>query len=203
MKKRAILKTLLIKTVKFFSPLFFDKKYLTGRHFEESSIGWMWVARSILWQKFFGFNRHIPWPVSPFVTISNPDNIQFDIDNLDNFQFFGNYFQNHYGFIAIGKGTYIAPNVGIITSDHDPENLDIYLPPENVVIGKKCWIGMNAVILPGVILGDHTIVGAGAVVTKSFQEGNVIIAGNPAKIIKKIITADNSPQSSQVMEKIS
>ena len=45
---------------------------------------------------------------------------------------------------------------------------------------------MNAVILPGVELGDHTVVGAGAVVTKSFSEGYCVIGGNPAKIIKYI-----------------
>jgi acetyltransferase-like isoleucine patch superfamily enzyme len=57
---------------------------------------------------------------------------------------------------------------------------------KDVVIGNKCWIGMNAMILPGVHLGDNTIVGAGSVVTKSFPEGNVVIAGNPAKLIKKL-----------------
>lgn len=45
---------------------------------------------------------------------------------------------------------------------------------------------MNAVILPGVHLGDHTIVGAGSVVTRSFPEGNIIIAGVPAKKIKDL-----------------
>ncbi|MDT4068951.1 type 8 capsular polysaccharide synthesis protein Cap8J, partial [Staphylococcus aureus] len=59
-------------------------------------------------------------------------------------------------------------------------------PGEDVKIGNYSWIGMNSVILPGVELGEHTIVGAGSVVTKSFPEGNVVIGGNPAKIIKKI-----------------
>ncbi|EOJ3081127.1 DapH/DapD/GlmU-related protein, partial [Acinetobacter baumannii] len=53
-------------------------------------------------------------------------------------------------------------------------------------IGDKCWIGMNSVILPGVVLGNGTIVAAGAVVTKSFKQGNIVIAGVPAKIIKEI-----------------
>ena len=56
----------------------------------------------------------------------------------------------------------------------------------DVIIGEKCWIGMNCVVLPGVTLGDHTIVGAGAVVTKSFKDGYCVIAGNPAKKIKDI-----------------
>ena len=45
---------------------------------------------------------------------------------------------------------------------------------------------MNSVILPGVVLGPHTVVAAGAVVTKSFEEGYCVIGGTPAKMIKKI-----------------
>ncbi len=74
--------------------------------------------------------------------------------------------------------------MGIITQNHDPQNPNKHLPAKEVVIGDNCWIGMNAVILPGVHLGDHITVGAGAVVTHSF-EGNCVIAGNPARIIKK------------------
>lgn len=74
--------------------------------------------------------------------------------------------------------------MGIITQNHDPQNPNKHLPAKEVVIGDNCWIGMNAVILPGVHLGDHITVDAGAVVTHSF-EGNCVIAGNPARIIKK------------------
>jgi acetyltransferase-like isoleucine patch superfamily enzyme len=135
-----------------------------------------------------GLNRHIPWPVSPFILISDAKNMTFDLDDLNNFQGFGNYYQNFAAKIIIGKGTYIAPNVGIITANHDIDNLDSHLPGKDVILGKKCWIGMNSVILPGVELGDHTIVGAGSVVTKSFPEGNCVIAGNPAKIIRYLET---------------
>lgn len=85
--------------------------------------------------------------------------------------------------IHIGKGCYIAPNVGIIAINHDPANPSNHLPPDDVHIGDNCWIGMNAVILPGVTLGDHTVVGAGSVVTHSFPDGDCVIVGNPAKII--------------------
>lgn len=53
-------------------------------------------------------------------------------------------------------------------------------------IGDFCFIGMNSVILPGVHIGNHSIVGAGAIVTKDVPP-NVIVAGNPAKIIRNDI----------------
>ncbi|TNE75065.1 acyltransferase [bacterium] len=54
---------------------------------------------------------------------------------------------------------------------------------ESVVIGNKCWIGFNVIILKGVKLGEGCVVGAGSVVTKSFPAWSVI-AGNPAKLIR-------------------
>ncbi len=97
----------------------------------------------------------------------------------------GNYFQTYLATIHIGKGTCIAPNVGIITVGHDPRDLSKYLEDRDVFLGERCWIGMNSMILPGVKLGECTVVGAGSVVTHSFPEGHMTIAGNPAKIIKK------------------
>lgn len=89
------------------------------------------------------------------------------------------------GKIRIGKNCWFAQNSCIITSNHDFDKIECNAPPEPVTIGDNCWIGANAIILPGVTLGNHVIVGAGSIVTKSFPD-NVIIAGNPAKIIRMI-----------------
>jgi acetyltransferase-like isoleucine patch superfamily enzyme len=96
---------------------------------------------------------------------------------------FGCFFQAN-GKIKIGENCWFAQNSVIITSNHDFDHIERNAPPKPVLIGDDCWIGANAVILPGVVLGNHTIVGAGSIVTKSFLDGNCVIAGNPAKIIK-------------------
>jgi acetyltransferase-like isoleucine patch superfamily enzyme len=87
--------------------------------------------------------------------------------------------------VYIGDHSIFAPGVKIISANHDKK--DYYSHDKSISpirIGKNCWLGANSVILPGVELGDNVIVGAGAVVTKSFPE-NVILAGVPAKIIGK------------------
>lgn len=86
--------------------------------------------------------------------------------------------------IKLGDYTNIGPNAGLISSNHDVINNDVQLKENPIDIGSFCWIGMGAIILPGITLGNFTIVGAGTIVTKSFPDGYCIIAGNPAKIIK-------------------
>ncbi|AHM57287.1 hypothetical protein EAL2_c20060 [Peptoclostridium acidaminophilum DSM 3953] len=142
--------------------------------------------KSFFYQRILGKNKSVPWPVSPNIRIGNYKNINFDIGDLHIFQTHGSYFQASKAKINIGKGSWIAPNVGLITANHDIYNLDKHVEGKDINIGKNNWIGMNSIILPGVTLGDNTIVGAGSVVTKSFPEGYCIIAGNPAKVIKTI-----------------
>lgn len=90
--------------------------------------------------------------------------------------------------VTIGNNCLIGPQVGIYAAAH-PLDRDIRVSGlefgKPVTIGNDCWIGGMAVINPGVTLGDNVIVGSGAVVTKSFPS-NVVIAGNPAKIIKRL-----------------
>lgn len=172
----------------------YDKKYLKGKYFQGRwggvfTIGWEWVVKDF-WNSLFkcSINRsNPPWPAAQEVFIGNWRNIEFDVDDLHIFHTYGTYFQALDGKIKIGKGSWIAPNVGIITSNHNLIDPGLRLKGKDVVIGEKSWIGMNSMILPGVVLGPHTIVGAGSVVTKSFPEGNCVIAGNPAKKIRNII----------------
>lgn len=85
--------------------------------------------------------------------------------------------------IGIGAGTQIGPGVHFYAADHprDPTSraagIEFGRP---IIVGKNVWIGGNAVIMPGVTIGDDAIVGAGSVVTRDVQEGATVV-GNPAK----------------------
>jgi len=166
--------------------LFFEKRYLTGRYFDSGLMGLKWCLYSLWSRNILRLAKPLPFPAALTCHISNPSNIFFDSDDINNFQSPGVYFQNFKGCIYIGKGSYIAPNVGIITANHNVTKLASHDKGEDVIIGRECWIGMNSVILPGVQLGDGVIVGAGSIVTKSFPGGYVVLAGSPAKIIREI-----------------
>lgn len=161
------------------------RKIFPGGHYGIGALGWKWVVEDYKGCKKLAKNKGVSWPVSPFVTVVKPENIEFDPDDLNNFQTFGTYFQA-IGKIVIGKGTWIAPNVGLITANHSISDLNAHDSPKSIILGENCWIGMNSMILPGVTLGNHTVVGAGSVVTKSFPDGHCVIAGNPAKVIRNL-----------------
>lgn len=87
--------------------------------------------------------------------------------------------------IEIGNNTTISTDVAFVTHDFSVKNLgrgmnNIF---GKVVVGNNCFIGCRAVLMYGVTLGDNIIVAAGSVVTHSFKEENVIIGGNPARVI--------------------
>lgn len=94
---------------------------------------------------------------------------------------------------TIGDNTIIAHNVSIINENHGVDiNLGLpfssqSLSTKPISIGKNCWIGCNAVFVPGSSVGDNCVVGAGAVVNKSFPPNSMIV-GVPAKRIKEYDT---------------
>ncbi|WP_456305545.1 DapH/DapD/GlmU-related protein [Gluconacetobacter entanii] len=85
--------------------------------------------------------------------------------------------------VRIGDGTQIGPGVQILAADHprDPALREKMLESGRpVTISRNVWIGGGAIILPGITIGDHAIIGAGSVVTRDAPSG-VTVAGNPAR----------------------
>jgi len=89
--------------------------------------------------------------------------------------------------ISIGDSCMIGWNVVITTATHDYKlkKMNLTVVREPVTIGNDVWIGVNVTILPGVRIANGVVVGAGAVVTKSIEEENVVVVGNPARKIKE------------------
>ncbi len=177
--------------------IIYDRKYLKSKWFKKPSIiyapGWSWVVKDFMGRIFLHKNVTVNFPISPFCTVINYKNILFDPDQINIFQMNGSYFQAwDDAKIIIGKNVWIAPNTGIITTNHDLYDPNKHSPGKDIIIGDDCWIGMNSVILPGVVIGKKTVVGAGSIVTESFPEGKCVIAGNPAKIIKNLDFNDDS-----------
>ena len=139
-----------------------------------------WFKQKILG---LGGNKNVYWPVHPTSQVYDSENIYAGVDTCPGIMK-GCYIQGKGG-IHIGDYTQMAPNVVVVSANHDVYDTRRHIL-KKVTIGKYCWIGAGAKIMPGVTLGDFTIVGAGAVVTKSFEEGHCIIGGNPAYEIKKL-----------------
>ena len=92
------------------------------------------------------------------------------------------------GHIYIGEYTMIGPNVTIATAGHPihpalREKICQYNIP--VHIGRNCWIGAGAVILPGVTVGDNCVIGAGSIVTRDIPP-NTVAVGNPCRVLREI-----------------
>lgn len=94
--------------------------------------------------------------------------------------------------IYVGDNTMLGPNVVIATAGHPilpklREQAYQYNFP--VHIGKSCWLGAGVIVVPGVTIGDHVVIGAGSIVTKDIPS-NVVAVGNPCKVLRKISEYD-------------
>lgn len=90
--------------------------------------------------------------------------------------------------ITIGDNTMIAPNVTITTATHPvlPELREkAYQYNMPVHIGKNCWLGAGVIVLPGVTIGDNSVIGAGSLVNKDIPP-DVVAVGTPCKVLRKI-----------------
>jgi maltose O-acetyltransferase len=123
--------------------------------------------------------------------LENVNGIEFDYDfsilygnisgeNLD----LNNAFILDYAPIYFGSNIVFGRDVKLITSWHPLDKFN-EVKAKSICIGDNVWITMNVIILPGVSIGKNSVIGAGSIVTRSIPE-NVLAAGNPAKVIKKI-----------------
>lgn len=96
------------------------------------------------------------------------------------------------GLVTIGSDTLIGPNVGLFSGNHTTdaeERAAGGLIPRPITIGSRVWLCGNVSVVPGVTIGDDTVIGAGSVVTRDIPSG-VVAAGNPCRVLRKITEAD-------------
>jgi len=141
------------------------------------------ILKCAFFQKILGFNRNAPWPVHRSTTVKSVENIKRGT-RLPGFS--KNCHLDGRNGIIFGNNVWVGPNVTIVSMNHDVNDYHNYIKGKPIKIGKNSWIASNVTILPEVELGEHTVVAAGSIVTKSFLDGNQIIGGNPAKFIKKL-----------------
>lgn len=122
--------------------------------------------------------------------------IQFDYGY--NIEIGENFYSNHNLVIldcekvSFGDNVFIGPNCGFYTAIHPilaterNTGIESALP---IIVGNNVWIGGSVTVLPGVTIGDNTVIGAGSVVTKNIPP-NVVAAGNPCRVIRQITDND-------------
>lgn len=111
-----------------------------------------------------------------------------------NIEIGNNFYSNHNLVILdaapviFGENVFVGPNCGFYTSGH-PENKmqrnEGLEYARSIYVGNDVWIGGNVVVLPGVTIGENSIIGAGSVVTKDIPS-NVVAAGNPCRVIRGV-----------------
>lgn len=103
-----------------------------------------------------------------------------------------NVFLNGRSGITIGNDVTISYGAKLISTGYDLNKFfssgkRVHMNDKPITIGNHCWICTDAIILPGVkITGEYVVVAAGAVVTKDITESKVVVAGNPARIVKRM-----------------
>ena len=139
--------------------------------------------RKELIRKIFGKTNDSFWVEQPFIC-----------DYGYNIEIWENFYSNHNltildgNKVKFGDNVFIGPNCSFYTAyhplDYESRNQGLeYAKP--IEIGNNVWFGGNVVVLPGVKIGNNSVIGAGSVVTKDIPS-NVVAVGNPCRVIKQI-----------------
>ncbi len=137
--------------------------------------------------RLVGINSAVPWPVHFTTTVRHPRRVRLGRETFPGDS--PHCYLNAFNGIVVGDRVNLGPGVGLISANHRADDNARFEKAPPIRLDADCWIGMNAVVLPGVHLGPGTVVGAGAVVTKSFPAGHCVLAGNPARAIRELNTS--------------
>lgn len=129
-------------------------------------------------QRILRVNSRVPWPVHFASLVNAARKIQRASASTRPGWMPMQYIQANNG-IFFGKNVRLEPGVKVVSASHQLDDFDRHDAREAIRIGDNCWIGADAVILPGVSLGSHVVVQEGSVVTKDFPD-NCEIGGVPA-----------------------
>ena len=167
------------RSVKLIILKLFYQGYHTAEHFNLPSATLITI---FIFQKIIGLNRHIKFPVHFTNKIGKTGYFDIDLSSTISLAVNGSIYIQTINGVIIGKCTRIASGSKIISANHRKSDLSAHVNECPIMIGDKCWLGANVVILPTVNLGNNVVVGAGSIVTKSFGDKSVIV-GNPGRCI--------------------
>lgn len=158
-------------------------RMLGGEGFGARNLSIWILLRAFLVQKVLRINGSATWPVHWTSTVKAASKVRRGtrFPGLSA----GCHIDGRNG-IHIAENVWIGPRVSLISMNHDTSNFFVYCSAPPITIGRNSWIGANSTILPGVSLGEHTVVAAGSVVTKSFPGSNQLLGGVPARVLKSL-----------------
>ena len=160
-------------------------KWALGRTLKlRSDVPLSFYVLDVLFRRVLRQNAGVRWAVHHTATIRSPQRLRAGLGSFPG-DSPGVYINADNG-VEVGDFTNVGPQVGLLSANHDFINNAVQLAAPPLRIGRFCWLGMGAVVLPGVELGDFTVVGAGAVVTRSFPAGYCVLAGNPARLLREL-----------------
>ncbi len=163
--------------------IFFFLRLFAGKDYANKLFNPYILLKYFFFQKVLRINARVPWPVHFTSQVKGVKNISKGSRNPG--MSMGVYIDGRNG-IEFGENVWIGPKVSIISMNHSTTDYHEYIKTKPINIGDDCWIGAHAIILPGISLEKGTVVAAGSVVTKSFNEKKILIGGNPAKKIKNL-----------------
>lgn len=162
---------------------------LTKKKYKTIGLGTVFI--NMIFQKLFRINSKFKYMIHFTSRVNMAQNIKIiesenhSSNTLVSFASASSLYMNATNGINFSDDVLIASGVKIISANHELKDRKKFIKAKPITIEKNVWIGTNVVILPEVIIGENSIVAAGSIVTKDVPK-NVIVAGNPARVLKDL-----------------